>query len=131
MENRRFDALTRSLAAGGSRRAVLKGLLGIGAAAVGGGALAGDVDAARRGFAGPRLPLGRPCTNGCPPNHTCIDGLCFDPCIGCACGACTLVPGRGSFCSNDVYATSGSCAGNCDAGYACDGANLCMKPCEL
>lgn len=47
MDDRRFDALVRSLAFRGSRRRVLKGLLGLGGAAVAGGAVV-DVDAVRR-----------------------------------------------------------------------------------
>ena len=39
MDDRRFDALVKSVAAGGSRRAVLKGLLGLGGVALAGGAI--------------------------------------------------------------------------------------------
>ena len=49
MDDRRFDSLVRALAEGKSRRSVLKGLLGLGGAAlVGSAALDGDADAARR-----------------------------------------------------------------------------------
>jgi hypothetical protein len=133
----RFDALARRLGNATNRRAALKGLLGFGAATVGVARLSSGTDAARRGFAGPWRPESEPCTDGCSetcscgPNKICIGGLCFAPCIACACGACTLVPGHGSVCSNDVYATDGPCAGICDSGYACDGGSLCLKPCQL
>ncbi len=49
IDDRRFDSLAKSLAAGKSRRSVLKGLLGLGGAAVVGGTLSGqETDAARR-----------------------------------------------------------------------------------
>jgi hypothetical protein len=137
MENERFDTLTREMGKGSNRRLALKGLLGFGVAALGGASRLGETSAARRGFAGPGRHAEEPCADGCSescscgPNKTCIGGLCFAPCIGCECGACTSVPGHGSVCSNDVYATDGPCAGICDSGYACDGGNLCLKPCQL
>lgn len=49
MDDRRFDSLAKSLAAGASRRSVLKGLLGFGGAALTSTVLVGgDTDAARR-----------------------------------------------------------------------------------
>lgn len=49
MEDRRFDALVKSLASGASRRSLLKGALGLGGAALGGGVLQErGADAARR-----------------------------------------------------------------------------------
>ena len=138
MDDRRFDALTRTLAQDCTRRQVLTGLAGAGIASLATIVRSSDdAQAARRGYSGPTFPAPAPCTNGCSeacacaPNHICIGGTCFAPCIGCACGACTLVPGHGSVCSDDAYATSGSCQGICDAGYACDGASLCIKPCSL
>lgn len=137
MESERFDALARKLGSATNRRTALKGLLGFGVATVGAARLSSGAEAARRGYAGPLRPAPEPCADGCSescscgPNKICIGGLCFAPCIGCQCGACTLVPEHGSVCSNDVYATDGSCAGICDSGYACDGGNLCLKPCQL
>jgi hypothetical protein len=140
MDDRRFDALTRTLAQHRTRRQVLTGLAGAGIASLAAVVRSGeDAQAARRGFSGPKFPLPTPvpctdsCSDACPcaPNHVCIGGMCFAPCIGCACGACTLVPGHGSVCANEAYATSGSCQGICDAGYACDGASLCIKPCPI
>ena len=49
MDDRSFDALVKAVASGASRRSVLKGMLGLGGAALTGGALMeGDTDAARR-----------------------------------------------------------------------------------
>ena len=57
MDDRRFDALVKSVAAGTSRRAVLKGLLGLGGVAVAGGALLDDdAQAARRPTPTPKPP---------------------------------------------------------------------------
>lgn len=135
MDTDRFDALTRTMGHGTSRRAALKGLLGLGAASVGAVRLTAGADAARRGFSGPKLPAPTP-TPGpdpceCDPNQECIGGLCFLFCTGCPCDSCTLVPDVGSFCTQDAYATSGSCEGICEAGYACDGGSICMQPCHL
>ncbi len=55
MDDRRFDSLTRALAKGGSRRTLLKGLLGLGAATAS-AAVVQDTEAARRGYPGPPLP---------------------------------------------------------------------------
>lgn len=52
MDDRRFDAFTRGLGQGASRRALLKGLLGIGGVATA-GAVLHDAEAARRGYTGP------------------------------------------------------------------------------
>ncbi len=52
MDDRRFDALARHLGRGGSRRTLLKALIGIGGVAATGAALH-DTDAARRGYSGP------------------------------------------------------------------------------
>ena len=129
MENERFDTLTRDLGRGSNRRLALKGLLGFGVAALGGASRLGETSAARRGFGGPSLPTPEPDPCGCGPNTTCIGGLCFASCIACLCGSCTVVPGRGSFCVEEAYETSGSCEGACESGFACDGGDLCMKPC--
>lgn len=54
MDDRRFDALTRRLGQNGSRRSLLKSLIGLGGLAATGAVLR-DVEAARRGFSGPSL----------------------------------------------------------------------------
>lgn len=48
MDDRRFDSLVRSRAAGGSRRQLLKGMLGLGAVVGGVAASGAEVDAKRR-----------------------------------------------------------------------------------
>jgi hypothetical protein len=52
MDDRRFDALVRHLGRGGSRRTLLRTLIGIGGVAAT-GAVLNDTDAARRGYSGP------------------------------------------------------------------------------
>jgi len=71
MDDKRFDSIARQLGSGSSRRAVLKGLLGVGAVAAVGLTVHGQTDAARRGFTGPFGPTPVP-TPTCAP-----DG---DPC---------------------------------------------------
>ena len=57
MDDRRFDQLVKAVASGASRRSVLKGMLGLGGAAlVGSAALDADVDAARRPTPTPKPP---------------------------------------------------------------------------
>lgn len=53
MHDRKLDSVARQLATGVSRRAVLKGLLGVGVVATSASAATGNVEAARRGYAGP------------------------------------------------------------------------------
>ena len=70
MDDRRFDALAKSLARGTNRRTLLKGLLGLGGAvAAGGSLLENDAQAARRPIPTPRPPTcpGQqvPCGSGC------------------------------------------------------------------
>lgn len=54
MDDRRFDALTRRLGQNGSRRSLLRSLIGLGGLAATGAVLR-DTEAARRGFSGPSL----------------------------------------------------------------------------
>src|SRR5690349_12347825 len=73
MDDRRFDSLVRSLASGASRRTVLKGLLGLGGAAlVGTAALDRDSDAAPR-------PTPSPTPIKCPGKQTNVGGVCTCP----------------------------------------------------
>ncbi|HET9660849.1 MAG TPA: hypothetical protein VFP05_11005 [Thermomicrobiales bacterium] len=91
MDDRRFDSLVKSLATGGtSRRALFKGLLGLGgAAAVGGTVLEGTADAARR-------PTPTPTPVRCPGNQTPVGGVCT-----CPAGLSQCNPGGGPACCND------------------------------
>jgi hypothetical protein len=68
LDDRRFDSLVRSLASGANRRTVLKGLLGLGGAAVA-GPFVSDTQAARR-----PTPTPKPVT--CPGQQTPVDGQC-------------------------------------------------------
>src|SRR5690349_19357999 len=73
MDDRRFDSLVKSLARGGSRRSVLKGMLGLGSAAVAGGMLLeDDASAARR-------PTPTPTPVKCPGKQTPVNGVCTCP----------------------------------------------------
>jgi hypothetical protein len=92
MDDRRFDALVKSLASGTNRRTLLKGILGLGGAAIVGGVLLdGNSEAARRGTPSPtpvkcpgnQVPSGGQCVcpatapNKCGPD--CCTGLRTDP----------------------------------------------------
>ena len=105
MEDLRFDALTRALATGRSRRQVLRALIGVGAFASG-GALTHDADAARRGYSGPgKPPVIGPCQPFCPP------------------GACGMSDGCRGTCSCSTAGEScilQNCAPPCDEPPACD-----------
>src|SRR5215218_1827607 len=73
MDDKRFDGLTRLIALGSSRRSVLKGLLGLGGAALAGSAaLDGDGEAARR-------PTPTPTPVKCPGNQIPLGGACICP----------------------------------------------------
>lgn len=92
MDGRRFDALVRSLAAGRSRRSMVKGFLGLGSMAIAGRAL--EVEAARRPMPTPKprscpgvqVPCGNDCCcpdgsdkcgpDCCPPEAECCDNAC-------------------------------------------------------
>ena len=148
MDDHRFDSLARSLAAGSSRRTVLKGMLGIGGAAVAGISMArDDVQAARRGFSGPRFPT--PCVpqcagafcggdgcggtcGDCVVGSVCFEGLCFGSCdpqggLGC-CSGCQCDSVNGVCVSLENVGTN--CAANgCPAGSFCDQSNVCRTVC--
>ncbi len=72
MDDRRFDALVKSLAAGRNRRSVLKGLLGLGGVAAGGALLENDTQAARR-------PTPTPKPKPCPYPKVLVGGVCTCP----------------------------------------------------
>lgn len=108
MDADRFDALTRLLTASGSRRALTRGSVGLGALLVG----------AAESAAGACGPCERKTRRGCKPrkdnticrtNGCCRDGRCFAPptCIG-----------FGQSCAGN---SSGCCAGpdGCGAGNLC------------
>lgn len=71
MDDRRFDSLVRAVATGASRRAVLKGILGLGGVVLTGGiVLEDDTDAARRPTVSPTL------TSICPGQQTRVGNAC-------------------------------------------------------
>jgi hypothetical protein len=82
MDDRQFDSMVRSRAAGSSRRQVLKGLLGLGAVAGGVAATSAGVDAKRRdvppGTSWLCQLLGRWRARGerCTRNDQCCSGRC-------------------------------------------------------
>src|SRR5215204_5548435 len=113
MDDRRFDALVRSLAEGKSRRSVLKGLFGLGGAAlVGSAVLESDADAARR-------PTPTPTPVRCPGNQTPVNGVCTCP---------ASAPSKcGPDCCNPagVGAAHSECCDNACCFGLCYGEELC------
>jgi hypothetical protein len=71
MDDRKFDSLAKRIGAG-SRRGFLKSAFGMATVAVAGGALTGDVEAARRGYSSPSpRPTPPPDQHYCTPDGTC------------------------------------------------------------
>jgi hypothetical protein len=141
MDGTRFDALTRALGSGGSRRTVLKGLLGIAGIAAAGG-LPGDAEAARRPTPTPRtrtyLGSQEPCDGGCccPPETTmcgaeccpngqaqCCDNAC---CYGTCYGEELCCPHPHQYCTVD-----GCCDGACvgQGQFCCQPEAVCGDAC--
>lgn len=96
MRDQRFDEMTRDFGRGRSRRAVLAGLLGLGAVVAGSMAVT-PVEAARRGYAGPFHRGGLLSSAHCPSGTECQSGICCAP--------------DGSFCAGSGVdcSPSGSC----------------------
>jgi hypothetical protein len=134
MDDRRFDAMVRSLATGGNRRQVLKGLLGFGGA-VAAGSLVLDADAARRPTPTPKpvkCPQGQhwngsicTCDSGetcgsdcCLGESTCCDNAC---CYGYCYGEELCCPAEQEFCE-----ATGEC---CPPGTECCGESGCQETC--
>lgn len=115
MDDRRFDALTKALAKGSNRRSVLKGLLGLGGAALTGEVLRqGAAEAARR-------PTPAPTPVKCPGHQfPCDDGCCCpDGETGCGPACCQDI----KFSPPD-HRYSECCDNQCCFG-ACYGEELC------
>ena len=134
MDDRRFDTLTRSLAQGGSRRAVLKTLLGLGGVATVGTLLAPSSEAARRSTPTPKpvtcpgiqvwngaeclCPTGTQCgPDCCPAGAQCCDNAC---CYGVCIGEELCCPAAQSFCDS-----TGEC---CPEGWRCCAERGCIGP---
>lgn len=120
MDDRRFDMLARSLASGMNRRTMLKGVLGLGTGAVvGSAAMAGDAEAARRGYSGPRFPTlpPGPCTPRCD-GTTCgsdgCGGTCSCPEQSCACLADQGIPNASAICVSEWSTGDFRCATDAD-----------------
>ncbi|MCA9859779.1 MAG: hypothetical protein KC438_08660, partial [Thermomicrobiales bacterium] len=80
MDNRRFDSLVKGLAAGASRRTLIKGVLGLGGGvALGGTLLESGTEAAAR-------PTPTPKPVRCPGNQIVVNGQCTCPAGLSACG---------------------------------------------
>lgn len=157
MDDRSFDSLVKAVALGTSRRRVLKGMLGLGGAAlVGSAALEDDADAARRPTPTPKpvkcpglqtwngsqcvCPDGAPekcgpdcCTNGeFPPgsagySECCDNACCFGTCTGEELCCPTNTPAGGGPPIAHVCA-NGEC---CLAPYVCfNGACVAHAGCE-
>ena len=112
MDDRKFDSLVKSLATGTSRRAVLKGILGLGGAALAGGALLdGDAHAARRPTPTPKPPT-------CPGNQIPSGGICVCP---------ASAPNK---CGPDCCVTAAQCCDQacCAAGTQCVAEEICCPP---
>lgn len=141
MESERFDALTRRLGRASGRRAAIKGLLGLGVASMVGLGAAGESDAARRGFSGPKLPTPEPtpacplgaCSETCPcgEGQVCVDGGCFLSCAvsPCPCGLCFGISAFSDiYICVDVNASVRNDACTCAQGSVCLGGS-CYPPC--
>lgn len=154
MDEQRFDRLTKSLANRRSRRSALQGLVALGAAALGSQLSGHGVNAARRGFSGPRFPWDTiepgPCQpfcsvgmcgvpNGCggmcacDSSKHCILGACAKPCGSPPCDYCLTDGGAsGCFtmmtvrCSDDTDCQAQFGSGVCRAAES--GTNYCFVP---
>jgi hypothetical protein len=93
MDDRRFDTLAKRVGTQ-SRRQILRGMLGIGATAVGAAVTADAASAARRGFSGPSISLSAPSQRQCDDSHCGDDGcggVCAcQPGYTCDSGICTF-----------------------------------------
>jgi hypothetical protein len=107
LDDRRFDSLVKSLAAGTSRRSMLKGLLGFGGAVAASGIAERTAEAARRGSTPTPTPI------ICPGTQIASNGVCI--CLGAL-----------SKCGSDCCNPSGIGAAHSEC---CDGA-CCFGTCS-
>jgi hypothetical protein len=117
MDDRRFDALVRSLAVERSRRSALKALLGIGSIATVGAIVLDDVEAARRGEPA-SVPTPRPTTPPSPPTSTQAAPTQVPPSATAACPGVLCAGG----CCDGQCTSTGAC---CPAGSAVCGPDCC------
>lgn len=126
MDSQRFDSLVKSLAAGTSRRSVLKGVLGLGGAAIAGGTLL------ERGAEAARRPTPTPKPITCPGSQHWNGSACVCT-TGETCGsACCLIGSEccdGACCFGHCYGEELCCSYDnwCEAAGECcpDGATCC------
>jgi hypothetical protein len=123
MDGRRFDEMTRSLAASANRRRVLKGMLGLGSVALAGSRL--DARAARRGFAGPGRSTPTPPSVVCPAYPTTcwrgeqpFDYGCRPSCWNAGFGVCGVCQDLLDACCN------GQPSGDCDVVVSLDACDI-------
>ena len=130
MDDRRFDALIRAFGQGGSRRALLKGLLGLGGVTAA-GAVLHDTEAARRGYSGPSTstpgpqPTLPPQPTEPPPAPT---GTTVPSCPGnqMPCGADCCCPAGHTKCGPDCCPDGqATCCDNACCSGTCFGEELC------
>ena len=124
MDGGRFDSLTRQLGQGGSRRALLKGLLGFGGTAIAASRLVPDASAARR-----PTPTPKPVT--CPGQQHWDGSACVCPQGSDTCGPDCCPTGQAECCDNACC--YGVCYGEelcCPYGsLLCDGACIAGADC--
>ena len=111
MDDQRFDALTKRIGSGMSRRALFKGFRGLGGAAATVAVVQDQTDAARRGFAGPKLPTPTPppCDpvgTACQGDSTCCTGLCGGVFPG---DICCIASGQSCDINNPGQCCTGCC----------------------
>ena len=124
MDDRRFDALAKQLAASTNRRGFVRRLLGLGSAAAVGTRLAGE-----KAEAAPR-PSPTPAPLRCPGVQIPVNGKCVCPADkGVQCGSACCPPGAATCC--DGACCSGECYGEelcCPTGrHYCAATNECCR----
>jgi len=122
MDDNRFDALVKMFGNGASRRSILKGLFGLGGAAVAGGVAVDQADARTIGTR-PTIPP--PTTPSCVLPRQLCGGVCCDS-GKCKNGHCCLnatdVWCGNACCVTGLCTTDGNC---CPAGYKVCGTECC------
>ncbi len=131
MDGSQFDKMTRQFAFSTSRRAMLKGLLGLGGSALAGAVVAGETDARRSSSSSSTTTTAAPvsscsgvaCGGGCCGSgqaccgQACCDGLCT---VG---GACC--PAGNTVCGADCCSPEQQCCGGECCPGVCYGEELC------
>jgi hypothetical protein len=126
MDPDRFDSFAKYVTMTGSRRSMLRGLLGLGGASIAGVLTINSTAAARRGFAGPLLPNACPgpsCGERCcQVGETCIGGICHP--IGELCVPMgQLCPSNFPCCDAMICCDTGAGYSLCSTEAACHSAN--------